>query len=150
MSKKSIVILAILVVVAASAIYGWNEYHRKNDDLSGIKPAYSVAAVQLINEFNQNDSTANARYLGKVVSVNGMVKGVEKDEEGKYTVVLGDTTDMSSVRCAMDSTHAADATGLRRGQSVEVKGSFTGFKKDDTGLLGSDVELNRAVVVKNN
>jgi hypothetical protein len=149
MSRKKIVIVAILVVVAGAAIYGWSEYTRKNEDLSGAKAAYSVEAVQLINEFNQNDSAANARYLGKVVAVNGMVKGVEKDEEGKYTVVLGDTTDMSSVRCAMDSTHATDATGLHRGESVQVKGSFTGFKKDDTGLLGSDVELNRGVIVKN-
>ena len=148
MSRKRIIILAILVVMAGAAIYGWNEYHRKNEDLSGVKAAYAVNAVQLIGEFNQNDSAANARYLGKVVAVNGMVKGVEKDDEGKYTVVLGDTADMSSVRCAMDSAHATDATGLRRGQSVQVKGSFTGFKKDDTGLLGSDVELNRAVVVK--
>ena len=108
----------------------------------------SVEAVQLINEFNQNDSAANARYLGRVVAVSGLVKQVEKDEEGKYTVVLGDTADMSSVRCALDSTHAAGATGLRRGEPVKVKGSFTGFKKDDTGLLGSDVELNRAVVIK--
>ncbi len=149
MSTKKILVVIVVVVIAGAAIYGWNEYNRKNEDLSDAKPKYSVHATQLIGEFNQNDSAANARYLGQVVAVSGIVKGVEKDEEGKYTIVLGDTTDMSSVRCALDSTHATDATGLNRGQSVQVKGSFTGFKKDDTGLLGSDVELNRGVVVKN-
>jgi hypothetical protein len=149
MSTKKIVIVAILVVAAGAAIYGWSEFNRKNEDLSGVKAAYTVEAMQLINEFNQNDSAANARYLGRVVAVSGLVKQVEKDEEGKYTVVLGDTADMSSVRCALDSTHAADATGLHRGESIQVKGSFTGFKKDDTGLLGSDVELNRGVIIKN-
>jgi tRNA_anti-like len=149
MSTKKIMIVVILVVAAGVAIYGWQEYNRKNEDLSGAKAKYSVEATQLISEFNQNDSAANARYLGQVVAVNGMVKGMEKDEEGRFTLVLGDTTDMSSVRCALDSTHAADATTLRRGESVKVRGAFTGFKKDDTGLLGSDVELNRAVVIKN-
>ena len=81
MSTKKIVIVAILVMAAGAAIYGWSEFNRKNEDLSGIKPAYTVEAVQLINEFNQNDSAANARYLGRVVAVSGLVKQVEKDEE---------------------------------------------------------------------
>lgn len=149
MSIKRTLLVVALVAAAGAAIYGWGEYTRTNEDLSGVKEKYTVEATQLITEFNQNDSAANARYLGHVVAVNGMVKSLEKDNEGKYTLVLGDTTDMSSVRCALDSTHAADATGLQRGESVKVKGAFTGFKKDDTGLLGSDVELNRAVVIKN-
>jgi hypothetical protein len=148
MTTKKILLLAVLVAAAGAAIYGWSEYNRKNEDLADAKEKYTVEATQLITEFNQNDSAANARYLGQVVAVNGMVKGLEKDGEGKYTLVIGDTTDMSSVRCALDSTHANDATGLQRGQSVKVRGAFTGFKKDDTGLLGSDVELNRAVVIK--
>jgi hypothetical protein len=149
MSTKKILLVVALVAAAGAAIYGWREYTRTNEDLSGVKEKYTVEATQLITEFNQNDSAANARYLGQVVAVNGMVKALEKDDEGKYTLVLGDTTDMSSVRCALDSTHATDATALQRGQPVKVRGAFTGFKKDDTGLLGSDVELNRAVVVKN-
>ena len=148
MTTKKILFLAVLVAGAGAAIFGWREYNRKNEDLAGAKEKYTVEATQLISEFNQNDSAANARYLGQVVAVTGMVKGLEKDDEGKYTLVLGDTTDMSSVRCALDSTHAADATGLQRGQAVKIRGAFTGFKKDDTGLLGSDVELNRAVVIK--
>lgn len=148
MTRKRILLLVVLITIAGAAIYAWREFNRRNEDLSDVKEKYSVEATQLINEFNQNDSAANARYLGQVVAVNGMVKGLEKDGEGRYTLVMGDTTDMSSVRCALDSSHAADATGLQRGQSVKIRGAFTGFKKDDTGLLGSDVELNRAVVIK--
>jgi hypothetical protein len=148
MSRKSTIIVAAILVAAAIGIYAWREFNRTNEDLTGINPAYTVNAQTLIGEFGSNDSAANARYLGRVVQVEGMVKQVEKDEEGKYTVVLGDTADMSSVRCAMDSVHAGSASSLQRGQSVKVKGAFTGFKKDETGLLGSDVEMNRAVVVK--
>lgn len=149
MSTKKIIIVVALVAAAGASIYGWREYNRTNEDLSTVKEKYTVEATQLINEFNQNDAAANTRYLGQVVAVNGMVKALERDEEGKYTLVLGDSTDMSSVRCALDSTHAVNATSLQRGQQVKVRGAFTGFKKDDTGLLGSDVELNRAVVMKN-
>jgi len=148
MSRKTTIILAAILIAAALGIYAWREFHRTNEDLTGVKPAYTVDAKTLISEFESSDSAANTKYLGKIVQVSGMVKQVDKDDEGKYTVVLGDTAEMSSVRCAMDSVHAANATSLQRGQSVKVKGAFTGFKKDDTGLLGSDLEMNRAVLVK--
>ena len=149
MSVKKIIIVVVLVAAAGAGLYAWKEFNRKNADLSGVNAVHTVQATALIGEFAANDSTANAKYQGKIVAVEGMVKQVDKDDEGFYTVVLGDTTDMSAVRCAMDSTHATDATSLKRGESVKVKGALTGYKKDDTGLLGSDVELNRCVIEKN-
>jgi hypothetical protein len=149
MSAKKIIIAVVLVAAAGAGFYAWKEFNRKNKDLSDVSAAHTVQATALIGEFAANDSTANAKYQGKIVAVEGVVKQVDKDDEGFYTVVLGDTTDMSAVRCAMDSTHVQDATSLKRGESVRVKGSLTGYKKDDTGLLGSDVELNRCVIEKN-
>jgi hypothetical protein len=148
MSTKGRIIIAVLLVAAAAGVYAWKEFTRKNKDLTGVKADHSVQAVSWINEFASNDTAANAKYLGKVVTVDGMVKQVEKDEEGKYTLVLGDTADMSSVRCSMDSTHASDATSLRKGESVKVKGIYIDFNKDDMGL-GSDVKMNRCVILKN-
>jgi hypothetical protein len=48
----------------------------------------------------------------------------------------------------MDSTHQKDAAKLVSGSSTTVRGSCTGFNKDDLGL-GSDVILNRCVIVSN-
>ena len=148
MSKKRIFFLLVAIVMAAAALYTWKEFTRKNKDLAGINAAFRVSANELIHEFTTSDSASNAKYLGKIVSVEGMIKNVEKDDYGRYTVVMGDSANMSSVRCAIDSVHTSDATVLRKGQSVKVKGAFTGYKKDETGLLGSDIELNRCVIEK--
>lgn len=148
MSTKGRIILAVIILAAAAGVYAWKEFNRKNKDLSDVKPAHSVQATAWIGEFAANDSAANAKYMGQVVSVDGMVRQVEKDEEGKYTVVLGDTADMSSIRCAMDSVHAHHATALKSGQTVKVKGIYIDFTKDDMGL-GSDVKMNRCVIAKN-
>lgn len=149
MSTKKIIVLVVLVAAAGAGIYAWKEFTRKNEDLASVNAEHNVQATALISEFAANDSMANAKYQGKIISVEGMVKQVDKDDDGFYTVVLGDTADMPAVRCAMDSTHATNATSLKRGESVKVKGALTGYKKDDTGLLGSDVELNRCVIEKN-
>lgn len=74
-----------------------------------------------------------------------MVKGVDP-VQNTYSIVLGDTTGMSAVRCVLDSAFMNAGAAVNRGMVITVKGAITGFKKDDTGLLGSDVELNRCVI----
>ena len=125
---------------------GLKEYNRKNKDLSNVKADIKIAAVDLIREYEGNDSASNKKYLGKIVEVNGNVKKIETDDKGFYTVVLGDTSSLSSLRCSMDSTHQKDAAKLIAGSSTTVRGACTGFNKDELGL-GSDVILNRCVII---
>ena len=148
MSRKKITWIIILLVIIIGAIYGYREYSRTNKDLQDVKPDFSLAATQLIREFESSDSAAAKKYNGRIVEVNGNVKVVEKDENGYYTIVLGDSAGLSSVRCSLDTTHHEDATRLSGGQSAIIRGACTGFNASDLGL-GSDVILNRCVVINN-
>ncbi|THU37195.1 hypothetical protein FAM09_19795 [Niastella caeni] len=144
MTKKRIIIGGIVVVILITAIYAWYEYNRTVQDLSDVRADYSVNATALINEFVSNEDSANKKYLNRILSVKGMIKSVEAGQGG--TIVLGDTSDMSGVRCVLDSSANTTAGSLQRGAVVTVKGAITGFNKDETGLLGSDVQLNRCVI----
>lgn len=145
MTKKRIIIGGIVLVIIITALYAWHEYNRTIPGLADVQADYSVNATALINEFTTNETTANEKYLNKILSVKGLVKKIEHNGPSGI-VVLGDTTDMSSVRCLLDSAATAAASALQPGQAVTVKGAVTGFNKDETGLLGSDVQLNRCVI----
>jgi hypothetical protein len=145
-SKKKIIWLSILLVVAMGVWYGFREYNRTNPDLSKVKADIQIAATDIIKEYEQNDSIADKKYLGKVVEVTGNVKKVEKAEGGYFTVVLGDAASLSSVRCAIDTTRQQDAASLTIGSSAILRGNCTGFNKDEMGL-GSDVILNFSVII---
>lgn len=149
MKRKKIIwtiVLTLLVVIAGAGFYAYKEYNRKNKDLKQEKADFSLAATDLISEFAANDTASNSKYLGKVVEVSGLIKDIVKDEKGYYTIVIGDTASMSSVRCSMDSVHNADAGLVSKGNPVSMKGICTGYMAD--ALLGSDVILNRAVLKK--
>jgi hypothetical protein len=148
MQRRTIIILVIVVALLLSFIYGWNEYHRESKSLNSVEAAFSSDAAQLISEFESNDAAAEKKYLGKVLEVKGKVKQVEKDSDGNYTVVLGSASGMSAIRCSMDSTINNELVNIQEGDEVAIKGNFTGYQKDETGLLGSDIQLNRAVVAK--
>jgi tRNA_anti-like len=146
--SKKIILLAILAAVIGVGVYAYEEYNRTAKDIATVAPTFSVTSTAIIEEFTKNDSIANAKYIGKTIAIDGTLKSIDKDENGFCTVVMGDTTNSTSVRCSMDSAHNNEASALKEGTPVNVKGICTGFSKDDTGLIGSDIMLNHGCINK--
>jgi hypothetical protein len=138
------IIISLLIIIAAAALYIYKEYNRTHRDTALLKPDYSLTATNLIKEFETDEAASNKKFWDKVIRVEGVVKDVIKDERGFYTLALGDTTSMSSVRCSIDSLHSNEAATIRKGSLAAVKGICSGFNSDE--LLGSDVILVRSVV----
>ena len=151
MKRKKIVryiVLPLLVIVAGVAFYIYKEYNRTHKDTSKLKPDYELTASSLLTEFGSNEAAANKKYWDKVLRVEGPLKEVLQDDKGFYSIVLGDTASLSSVRCSVDSNHTAEAASLKKGTIIAVKGICSGYNADE--LLGSDVILVRSVVDKKN
>ena len=147
MSLKKRILLAVLLIVIAATIYIYQEYNRTNVNVSHAQALFNVSAKELIMTFSGDDSVASKKYVGKIISVTGMVKNIDKDDRGHFTVSLGDTSSTSSVRCSVDSMYSNRAVSLKRGMNVVVKGNCTGYNEDE--LLGLDVIMNRCVIEEN-
>ena len=147
MKKYRIILLLAAFGLITSAFFGGHEYFKPNPDMSLLKEAFRKEASGLLDEFNRDDSLTTGKYLGKVIVIKGTIREIEISGAGYYTIVIGDHGMMSSVRCSIDEHHALDLSLLKTGDIAEVKGIFTGFNKDNTGLLGSDAQFNRCVVV---
>jgi uncharacterized protein YyaL (SSP411 family) len=132
------------MMLGVAAIYIYKEYNRTHKDIAGIEPDYAITATELIKEFQDNEQASNKKYWDKVIRVEGTIKNLTRDDTGFYSIILGDTASMSSVRCSVDSNHSAEAATLQKGGEIAVKGICTGFNADE--LLGSDVVLVRSVV----
>ncbi len=145
--RTKYILLTILIVAAVSGIYGYKEYNRTQKDIASIKPAYTLSSKSVIDEFSKNDSLATAKYLGKPIAINGNIKSIEKDENGFFTLVLGDSTSSTSIRCSMDSVHNTEANTVKEGNAIKVQGICTGFNNDEMGL-GADIIFNHSCIIK--
>lgn len=142
MSRKKIVLIAVCCVIVITAFYAYTAYTRKTPNLHSVSTAYEITDSLLMNEFIKNEQLANSKYLGKIVAVTGRVKQIDRD--GSTIIIeLGGTNNVSSVKCAMDSTEKSSEINLS--ETVTLKGACIGFNKDD--LIGSDVILNRCVLI---
>lgn len=137
----------LLIIIVAALLYLYKEYNRTNKDTAGLTPDYTVPASSIIKEFETDESLAGRKYTDKIILVHGFIKDLLKDDRGFYSVMLGDTASMSSVKCSMDSIYNHMALTLQKGTYATVKGVCAGFNADE--LLGSDVILVRCVIDKN-
>ncbi len=151
MKRKTLfryVLLPALILLGATAFYIYKEYNRTHKDTAELKTDYSITASEFIQEFLTDEQAANKKYWDKVIAVKGLVKNIEKDGNGFYSIILGDTLTSSSVRCTLDSIHNKEAELVKKGEETMMKGICAGFNADE--LLGSDVILVRSVVeIKN-
>ena len=149
MKKKKILLLVLLLLITVAIFIGYNSFNKNVKHLNSYKADLSISATDLIKKFETDEATANKEFLSEkldfIITVSGQVKEIIKDETGSYTVVLGDSTTKSSVRCSIDSMQNQQASSLQTGSNVSIKGAITGFMKDDLGI-GSDVVLNRCVI----
>ena len=134
MTKKKIVIAGIAIVVVIAAAYIYYQYNRTVQGLNNVQADYSVNATELINEYVSNETVANQKYQNKILAVKGTVKNVENAGSGGI-VILGDTTNMSSVRCVLDSSTNAKDAALQKGAVITIKGAITGFNKTKPDCL---------------
>jgi len=126
--KKLIVI--VLALVAIGGVVGYMMYNKPHRSTAAATSDFVVSAPTLFQEFNTDETSANAKYLDKVVKVQGTVKSVEADEAGNVIMTLDAADEMFGVICTIPKEEAANAAIPEAGEVVTVKGVCTGKLMD--------------------
>lgn len=147
LKKRKIAWSVVGLIVVFTFWQGLINYKKRIPDLKGLKADIKISATDLIHEYETNDSSANRKFLGKIVEVSGNIKEIKKDDNGYYIVELSGTSTLYSVRCSIDSAHIQEVAKLVRGSLTTIRGACIGFNKDEMGL-GSDVILNRSLIIQ--
>jgi len=136
MNKKlKIFLIAILVFIvcgAAVAYVIWNKPQRNVENEKGIE----VTSAQLVNDYQANEATANAKYLDKAIQVTGTIAEIKNNQDGNSTITLASDDAFTGVFCTLKQ----NTTNLNSGASVTIKGICSGML--------TDVRLREAVIVK--
>ena len=123
------IITAMIILALAGGAYGWYQYQKAPPDIRKEKSGIEIAAVDLLKEFQQNETAANTKYVDKVLVVTGTVTGVQTDSSGQATVYLQTNDLLSAVTCSFYQ----DDDGVKKiktGVAARVKGVCTGMLSD--------------------
>jgi len=135
------VLLALIVLGAAAAGYGYYMYNKKPADIRTVAANFEISAAALVADYTKDETAANLKYLDKVIDVKGKVAEVKIDSTtGQATVILDSGDPMAAVTCSFYNDEAASIKMLAPGTEVVIKGKCTGKLMD--------VVLNKCSIAK--
>jgi hypothetical protein len=115
-------------------------YNKKNPDLSKVKADYALQASELVNEFDQDETSASAKYIDKVVEVTGPVATIEITSDSTMNLTLANEDQMSGVICTFHGITNPPSIEIKEGEIITVRGVCSGMLMD--------VLLNDCVIAK--
>ena len=121
---KRIITGGLILLLAVAGVV-WYIFTEKFTDTAERKADYAVNAADIIKEFQQNDSLANKKYTEKIISVRGIVSGIEAADT-TVNIKMSDTATGDYIIFAFQQQHLSDAKKLKEGELVSIKGSCSG------------------------
>jgi len=119
-----------IAVVAITALGGYyyvfvysKTHHRNVQSEKGIV----IQADSLSAAYQANEKNANALYLNKAVEISGTIVSIDKNQEGKITLIIGRPDSFSNVSVTLISTAALSQ---KIGETITIKGVCTGALSD--------------------
>ena len=126
MKKVLIVLLGLVILGGIGGYFLWNKPHQ---DVASAKADVVFTADHLLNAFETDENAANAKYLDKIIKVNGMIKDIENNDAGEISVILATDNEMSSVICNF-APDFGDTQKLKSGDEIVIKGLCSGYLMD--------------------
>ena len=129
MSTKNKIIIAIALIAAiAFGVYYYvfvysSQHRRQVQSETGIV----ITSDSLVAKYQADEKLANSLYLNKAVAVTGNLLSIDKNQEGKTTLVIGRSDSFSNVSVTL--TNNAPIT-QKVGAPITIKGLCTGALSD--------------------
>lgn len=135
-----------ILVLAAAIGFGVGTYlfSKGHDDTADEAAAFSMTADNIVQEFLDDETGSNAKFIDQVVEISGPVFDIEKTD-GKVTGIKISSDESYVVSCSFqEPIESSEIT-----DQIKVKGVCSGFNGDAESMLpGGVVELKRSVIVK--
>jgi ABC-type glycerol-3-phosphate transport system permease component len=125
--NKIIIVVAFIAAIAFSAYYYIFVYSSNNHRQVQSETGIVITSDSLVAKYQADEKLANSLYLNKAVVVTGVLLSIDKNQEGKTTLVIGRSESFSNVSVTMTSNTPITQ---KVGESITIKGLCTGALSD--------------------
>ena len=125
--NKIIIVIVFIAAIAFSAYYYIFIYSSQNHRQVQSETGIVITSDSLVAKYQADEKLANSLYLNKAVVVTGVLLSIDKNQEGKTTLVIGRSESFSNVSVTMTSNTPITQ---KVGESITIKGLCTGALSD--------------------
>ncbi len=124
---KLIYVIAVVALTALGGYYYVFVYSKTHHRNVQSEKSLVIQADSLSAQFQANEKNANALYLNKAVEISGTIVNIDKNQEGKITLIIGRSDSFSNVSVTLISTTPITQ---KIGETITIKGVCTGALSD--------------------
>jgi hypothetical protein len=124
MFKRILLFIIIIGIIGAIASYMWNKPHK---DIAAAKEDFILSATQFYKEYSTDEVASNAKYLEKVIAVEGVLFEIQLENPDEPTVALSTAEPDITVRCGFKKELLEDVKKLKVGDKIKIKGKCDGM-----------------------
>lgn len=146
--KKRILLIVLVGILAALAV-AYYMYNKPHINVAESSPDFILTADSLFVEYQRDENAANAKYLEKIIVVEGSVDHPNFENPAEPNIVLIAADGEGTITCGFKPESLASIQKLEAGNKVKIKGQCKGMTGDTAlDLLASpDVVLTNCTVV---
>jgi tRNA_anti-like len=132
--------LSVVLIIAITAILiALIFYFKKHADLSNANPDFVVTAASLQKEFEQDEVTASAKYINKILELSGEIQYIARTDSNSLNLSLKTDNEYSSVICTF--SEGKGPSDPKTGDIITLRGICSGYLMD--------VLLNNCALISN-
>jgi hypothetical protein len=117
--------LVLLLLILVWGLYLYNKPHRNT---AGQQPDFSLTATGLYQAYQEDETAANKKFLNKVIVLRGSIADLQTGS-GNNSILL-DAASGGGVNCSFSGEASGALKGLKKGDTIGVKGRCTGMLMD--------------------
>ena len=129
-SNKIYSVFILLLFFFLAIASGEDESEDEVADKLKTEKAIKVTSVQIYQDYDENEVSADNRYKDKVVEIKGTVINIRKDFSDNIVVTLNGLVDneyeIVGVACTFSKSHNNETSGLSKGDKIVVRGLCKG------------------------
>jgi hypothetical protein len=135
---KMNIIIGIIFIVVFSVTIAVYLYQKPVDRVVSDEADFEVTAVELFTAFDENEASANEKYVNKVITVRGVIEDISASDSLGLNIILASGSPMFGVSCQLPDVD--ESIPLKAGGEVTITGLCTG-KLMDVVLVRCRIEI---------
>ena len=121
--------IALIIVLIITAFICYNYIYQDHRDIKNEKAEFSISSNDIVNQFINNASAAEQKFLNKTIEVSGLITDINSN----------DITIDNKVFCQFSNNLE---TSLDKNENIKIKGRVIGY--DD---LLEQIKLDQSTII---
>ena len=123
--KKIVIIFVVLIICV---LVGYKYLYHEHRDIANEKAIFSLSVKDLLNDFINDETKANAKYLDKSITVKGKITNIDSVNK---TVVIDEKVFVI----------LTNSTNIKLNEEVSIQGRLIGYDS-----LLEEIKLDQAQI----